>query len=40
MHRIPGSGHVIRVEVPMYGGANGALKIAHDMPADYWEQLK
>ena len=40
MHRILGSGHVIRVEEPMYGGANGALKIAHDMPGDYWEQLK
>ncbi len=40
MHRILGSGHVIRVEEPMYGGANGALKIAHDMPAEYWEQLK
>jgi hypothetical protein len=24
----------------MYGGSNGALKIAHDMPAEYWEQLK
>ncbi len=40
MHRILGGGHVIRVEEPMYGGANGALKIAHDMPAEYWEQLK
>ena len=35
-----GSGKVIRIEEPIYGGANGALKIAHDMPADYWEQLK
>jgi rod shape-determining protein MreB and related proteins len=40
MHRILGGGNVIRVEEPMYGGANGALKIAHDMPGDYWEQLK
>jgi len=40
MHRILGSGKVLLVEEPMYGGANGALKIAHDMPADYWEQLK
>ncbi len=40
MHRILGSGSVQRVEEPMYGGANGALKIAHDMPAEYWEQLK
>ena len=30
----------IRVEEPMYGGANGALKIAHDMPEDFWEKLK
>ena len=35
-----GSGRVIRTEEPMYGGANGALKIAHDMPAEYWEKLK
>ena len=35
-----GHGKVIRIEEPMYGGANGALKIAHDMPADYWEKLK
>lgn len=40
MHSMLGSGRVIRVEEPMYGGANGALKIAHDMPAEYWEQLK
>jgi hypothetical protein len=30
----------MRIEEPVYGGANGALKIAHDMPAEYWEQLK
>jgi hypothetical protein len=24
----------MRIEEPMYGGANGALKIAHDMPAE------
>jgi rod shape-determining protein MreB len=35
-----GSGKVIRIEEPIYGGANGALKIAHDMPAEFWEQLK
>ena len=35
-----GHGHVIRIDEPMYGGANGALKIAHDMPAEYWEKLK
>jgi len=35
-----GGGRVLRCEEPVYGGANGALKIAHDMPADYWEKLK
>ena len=33
-------GKVLRIEEPVYGGANGALKIAHDMPAEYWEKLK
>ena len=40
MKRILGGGNVIRVEEPIYGGANGALKIAHDMPEEFWEQLK
>ncbi len=40
MHANLGGGHVIRIEEPIYGGANGALKIAHDMPEDYWEKLK
>ena len=40
MHKILGGGKVIRIEEPIYGGANGALKIAHDMPAEYWEKLK
>jgi len=35
-----GGGKVVRHEEPIYGGANGALKIAHDMPEDFWEQLK
>ena len=35
-----GSGVVTRSEEPMYGGAGGALKIAHDMPADFWKQLQ
>jgi rod shape-determining protein MreB len=35
-----GGGKVIRIEEPVYGGSNGALKIAHDMPEDFWEQLK
>ena len=40
MQRDIGGGKVIRIEEPIYGGANGALKIAHDMPEDYWEKLK
>ena len=40
MHKLLGAGKVIRIEEPVYGGANGALKIAHDMPAEYWEKLK
>jgi len=35
-----GGGNVVRTEEPMYGGAGGALKIAHDMPGEFWEQLK
>ena len=35
-----GGGKVLRVEESLYGGANGALKIAHDMPEEYWEKLK
>ncbi|MBL8858557.1 MAG: rod shape-determining protein [Planctomycetes bacterium] len=40
MHKRLGAGKVLRIEEPIYGGANGALKIAHDMPAEYWEKLK
>ncbi|MEX1025063.1 MAG: MamK family actin-like protein [Planctomycetota bacterium] len=40
MHALLGGGKVVRIEEPIYGGSNGALKIAHDMPADYWERLK
>ncbi len=40
MSSMLGSGKVIRIEEAVYGGANGALKIAHDMPEDYWEQLR
>ena len=40
MKRRLGEGHVIRVDEPVYGGSNGALKIAHDMPAEFWEKLK
>jgi rod shape-determining protein MreB len=40
MHARLGAGKVFRIEEPVYGGANGALKIAHDMPPEYWEKLK
>ncbi len=40
MRRRLGHGRVMRIDEPVYGGANGALKIAHDMPAEYWEKLK
>ena len=34
-----GGGKVTMVEEPIYGGANGALQLALDMPAEYWQQL-
>lgn len=40
MHEKLGEGKVLAVEEPVYAGASGALKIAHDMPAEFWEQLK
>lgn len=40
MERRLGSGTVTTVEEPIYAGANGALKIAHDMPEEFWERLK
>jgi rod shape-determining protein MreB and related proteins len=35
-----GGGHVETVEEPIYAGANGALKIARDMPEEFWKRLK
>jgi rod shape-determining protein MreB len=35
-----GGGKVTTVEEPIYAGANGALKIAYDMPLETWEQLR
>ena len=35
-----GSDTVVRLEEPIYGGANGALNIAHDMPEEYWTELR
>ncbi len=40
MQRDLGGGKVIRIGEPIFGGANGALKIAHDMPESYWEKLR
>ena len=40
MKRDLGGGKVLHIDEPVYGGANGALKIAHDMPPEYWEQLR
>ena len=35
-----GGGTVTVVDEPAFGGANGALKIAHEMPGPFWEHLK
>jgi len=35
-----GHGRVIELEEPVYAGANGALKIANDMPPDFWHRLE
>jgi rod shape-determining protein MreB len=34
-----GSGRVTRVEEPQYAGANGALKMAHDTPPEFWKRM-
>jgi rod shape-determining protein MreB len=35
-----GGGKVTTVEEPQYAGANGALKFALDMPAEFWNEFK
>ena len=35
-----GGGNVTTVEEPQYAGSNGALKIALDMPEDYWREFQ
>ncbi len=39
MQEMLGGGKVVHVEEPKYAGCNGALKMAHDMPEEYWERL-
>ncbi len=34
-----GGGKVTKVEEPVYAGASGALKLAHDLPPDTWKPL-
>lgn len=35
-----GGGKVTTVEEPQYAGSNGALKIALDMPEEYWKEFR
>jgi len=35
-----GGGKVTKVHEPVFAGANGALKLASDMPEDYWSEVK
>jgi len=34
-----GTCKVTRIVDPLFGGADGALKLAQDMPSNYWETL-
>jgi rod shape-determining protein MreB len=40
MREVLGGGKVLRTEESLYAGAGGALKIASDMPDEFWEQLR
>ncbi len=39
MKQMLGGGRVRQVDEPLYAGCNGALKMAHDMPEEYWKRL-
>jgi rod shape-determining protein MreB len=39
MKEMLGGGRVTHVDEPSYAGCNGALKMAHDMPEEYWKRL-
>jgi rod shape-determining protein MreB len=39
MVKMLGSGRVTHVEEPAFAGCNGALKMAHDMPEEYWKRI-
>jgi rod shape-determining protein MreB len=35
-----GEGRVVLVEEPLYAGSAGALKLAEEMPGEFWEKMK
>jgi len=35
-----GGGHITVVEDPIYAGSDGALKLAMDLPQEYWQELE
>jgi len=35
-----GGGRVFIVDDPVFSGAQGALKLAQDMPIEYWNQIR
>ena len=39
MKKTLGYGRVTAVEEPVYAGANGALRLAKDMPDEYWDEV-
>ena len=39
MQKTLGYGRVIKIEEPLFAGANGALMLAKDMPDDYWDEI-